>query len=253
MSVTETLYTARFELPELIERARAQVLQCRVYRSGALVAPSSGTVTIYKADNSKLVDAAAVTVSGSIATYTIAAATIPASLAVEEGWIIEWALTMPDSVVHTFREDAALVRRRLYPVVTDADLFLRWKALDPSSSTVITSQSTYQDQLDAAWLDIQRRLIRQGNRPNLVLEPSALYETHLLLAGTMIYEDLASRLNEAYLAIADRLRRQYEAAYHGIQFRYDRDDDGQAENTDRKRTATATVWLNQRGVIPWAR
>ena len=252
MSVTETLYTARFELPELIERARAQTLQARVYRSGALAAPSSGTVTIYKADGSALVSAAAVVVASSIATYALAAATIPATLQAEEGWIIEWALVMPDTVTHTFRNDAALVRRRLYPVVTDADLFLRWKALDPSSATVITSQANYQDQLDAAWLDIQRRLIRQGNRPNLVLEPSALYESHLLLTGARIFEALASRLNDAYMVQAERFRRQYEAAYHAIQFRFDQDDDGVAPATDRKRTGTATVWLAARGEL-WPR
>jgi hypothetical protein len=159
---------------------------------------------------------------------------------------------MPDGITHTFRNDAALVRRRLYPVVTDADLFLRWKALDPSSSTVITSQSTYRDQLDAAWLDIQRRLIRQGNRPNLVVEPSSLYEAHLLLTGALIYEDLASRLNEAYMAIAERSRRQYEAAYHAIQFRFDADDDGIAPATERKRAGSATIWLNARGEL-WPR
>jgi hypothetical protein len=203
-----------------------------------------------------VVNAAAITVTGSIATYALAAATTT-SLAVEEGWMVEWALVMPDGVTHTFRVDAALVRRRLYPVVTDADLFLRWKALDPSSATVITAQTTYQDQLDAAWLDIQRRLIRTGNRPNLVMEPSALYEVHLLLTGAMIYEDLASRLNEAYIAMADRLRHQYEGAWGALQFRYDRDDDGKAESNSAKRAAAGSVWLNAAGSrntgSPWPR
>lgn len=245
MSVTETLYTARFELPELIERGRLQTLMCRVYRSGALVAPTSGTVSIYKADGSSVVAAAAVTVASSIATYAIAAATTT-SLSVEEGWIIEWELTIA-GVVSTFRNDAALVRRRLYPVITDADLFLRWKALDPSSATCITSQTTYQDQIDAAWLDIQRRLIRNGNRPNLVMEPSALYEPHLLLVGAMIYEDLASRLNDAYMAISDKQRQHYETAWRSLQFRYDRDDDGTADSLTSKRAAVPTVWLNSAG------
>jgi len=246
MSVTETLYTARFELPELVERGRSQAIQCRVYRSGALAAPSSGTVSLYRAGGTAVIVDAAVTITGSVATYTVTAGTTT-SLSLGDGWLVEWALLMPDGGTHTFRCDAALGRRRLYPVVTDADIVLRHKALDPSSSSAITSQSTYQDQLDAAWLDIQRRLIRQGSRPYLVMEPSSLYEAHLSLAVALVYEDLAARINEAYLQLSDRYRAQYEQAWAGLQFRYDRDDDGIADAAGARRKPVPVTMLCQPG------
>ena len=40
-SPTDTNYTARFELPHLIERATDNVLKCPVYLNGALAAPST--------------------------------------------------------------------------------------------------------------------------------------------------------------------------------------------------------------------
>ena len=219
-----THYTARLLAPDLIERARANALSCPVYRDGALVAPT-GTVSIYDAANVAQVDGAAVTVSGSIASYSYTPA---ASLQLGTGWRVEWTLTLA-GVVHVFRNDAALVRHRLYPVVTDADLFRRVSALDPSGSAPITSLSDYQDYLDEAWAEIQLRLIAKGNRPNLVLEPSALRQPHRDLTLAYIFDDLATRLNEAYQAQADRFRGFYETAWGHLNFDYDTDDDGVAD------------------------
>ena len=58
MSSTDTQYTARFSLPELIERGRDELIKCMVYLSGALVAPSSGTVTVRNASGEEAFAAA---------------------------------------------------------------------------------------------------------------------------------------------------------------------------------------------------
>lgn len=240
MSSTTRDYSARFMLPELIERGRDELIKCPVYYDGALAAPSAGTVSLYKPDNTKAVDGATVTISGSVAQYTISTATLSGET-LGEGWRVEWSLTMPDSVDHLFRNTAALVRGRLYMPITDDDLIRVVSGLDPSSSTALSSVANWQSYISEAWLTIELRLINQGNRPNLILDPSALREASLALTLALIFDDLSTRLNEAYETRAAKYRDQFEGAWGRLRFDYDTDDDGTADQT--KRPAMATVWL----------
>ena len=233
-------YTARLLTPDLLERGRANALSCPVYQDAALVAPDAAdTVSIYDAAGAAVVDGATITVASSIATYSYTPA---ATLTLGTGWRVEWSLTLA-TVAHVFRNDAALVRARLYPVVTDADLFRRVSALDPSHASPLTSLTDYQDYLDEAWSEITLRLIAVGNRPNLVLEPSALRVVHRDLTLALIFDDLATRLNEAYQDQADRFRRYYEDGWARLNFEYDTDDSGAA---DQRRASTPTIWLTGR-------
>ena len=159
MSSSETLYSARLA-SDWLERGRAQKVKCPVYLDGALAAPTSGTVTIYNAAGVAVIDAAAVTVTGSIAEYAlIAGDTSGGELGL--GWRIEWSLLMPDTVTHIFRIDSGLVRRRLYPVISDIDLKRRHTDLDDLRDSGSTS---YQDFLDEAWQDILSSFPGHGAR-----------------------------------------------------------------------------------------
>jgi len=237
---SDTLYTARFKLPTFLERGRDNVVKCAVYRDGALVAPSSGTFALYD-KNGATVTSGSATISGSVAQATIASATL-ATLGLSASWSIAWPLAMPDGTTHTFRNDAALVRRALYPVVTDADLFERVSSLNPSSNTPLTTLSDFQDYIDGSWTEIQNRLISMGNRPYLVMSPSSLREPHLLLTLAYIFEDLSTRLNEAYENRAADYRRQYEAALGRLSFEYDVEDNGIAD-TSKRRAVSPTFWM----------
>ena len=86
-------------------------------------------------------------------------------------------------------------------------------------------------------------LLAVGNRPNLILEPSALRLVHRDLTLALIFDDLASRLNEAYQDQADRFRQHYESGWARLNFEYDTDDSGAA---DQRRAAVATIWLSGR-------
>ena len=142
----ETLYTARFPYPDEIVRAKAQTIECAVYRDGALVAPASGTVTVYDEGGSEIVDAAAVTVASSIATYAITAAMVPATLSLSDDWAIHWNLTFSSGQVDKFRRAACLVKASLKPVITDADL----TDVHTEQGSWI-SGSTAQSYIDAGW------------------------------------------------------------------------------------------------------
>tara|TARA_R110002020_G_scaffold6340_3_gene26694 strand:+ start:605 stop:1312 length:708 start_codon:yes stop_codon:yes gene_type:complete len=233
----------------MIERGLDQTVELKVYRDGALVAPSAVTVSLYDSSGAAKVDGATATIAASFSTYEITAATTT-DLSLGEGWRIEWTATISGST-YIFRNDAALVRRLLYPVVTDADLFRRASSLNPASSTSITSLSNYQDYLDEAWVEINNRLINSGRRPNLIISPYSLRESQLYLTLALIFEDLSTRLNEAYEFRADEYRKAYERSWTEVRALIDSDDSGEADDPQHRENVNPTIWLSSRGGTRW--
>ena len=234
--------TARFLLPDLLQRGRANALSCPLWSDGALVAPSSGTITIYDGSSTEQVAAAAVVVSASIATYSYTPA---ATLAYGESWRVEWSLVVAGAT-DVYPNDAAVVRNVLHPVVTDSDLYRRHRALDPASASPLSTVSNYQDYLDEAWGTISLRLISRGNRPNLIISPSALRDVHLLLTLALIFEDFSTSLNESFGERAEDYRRRYASAWGDLGFVYAAADDADTGGTARRKAASPSVWLTGR-------
>ena len=247
MSATDTLYSARFIVPETLERSRNNTIRCPVYRFGALVAPTvAGTCRIQKPDGSQLIVVAAPIV-GNVATATVQSSLL-ASLPYGDGWLFEWSLTMPDGVVHVFRTDGSLVRRSLYPVVTDADLLRRHRDLAQLREASVTSE---QDYLDEAWAIINNRLIGTGKRPWLIMSPSAFRESHACLTLHLLFNDYATSAGDGrYQQLADQYGRQYEEAWGRLTFAYDENDENRPD-PNRRQAGTPTWWLASRGSNPW--
>jgi hypothetical protein len=151
--MAETVYTPRLDLPYAIERGRAQVITLSVYSGATLTAPASGVLTLYAPDGSTA-STGAVAIVSDVAEYTVSGLT---SYAYGEGWAVEWALTMPDGVVHTYRSDAALCRVAPQQTVCPADLYRLQPYLDSSSAGAISSE-TWVDQCREAYVELQRRL-----------------------------------------------------------------------------------------------
>ena len=251
MAAADTLYTARFQLPELLERSRNNLIKAPIYRAGALVAPSSATVSVYDSSGVPLVNTQAATITGSIAQYNVLATALAGS-SYGEGYRVEWLAAMPDGTTRTFDVEALLVRRALFPVVTEADLYRVSSALDPAGAACIHSESSFASKLDEAWTQIQGRLLAQGRRPNLVLSPQAMRDPHLYLSLALIYEDFSTRLNAAYAATAGMYRAEYEGALTRVRFLYDEtDDNGRSGSRDRKGPAVSSLWLSSRGYRSW--
>lgn len=229
MSSANTRYSARFQLPDLLERGRDELISCPVYRSGALVAPTAlGSTVTVRSRSGTIVNAAAVTVTGSIAQYTIPAASLPSTLPYEAGWLFEWLLVMPD-VTHRFRNTGALVRNRLYPCITDLDIARRLRSLDLTHAAKLTDRTDLQDAIDEADVELQLELLKDHRRPNLVAEPTALRMAWLNLAVAILLEDEATRDN-AYAEAARDWRKRYESAYAEAAPGFDYDEDGQVDD-----------------------
>jgi hypothetical protein len=249
MSLAETVYTARFRSTETLERGRTQTITCPTSRAGATATPTSGTVTIYRPDQTVLVTGA-VTVA-SIATFSVTGATTTAE-ALAEGFLIEWVLLMPDAVTHTFRQDAAVCRRTLYGVVSQDDLTQRHSDLP----ALLGASASYQPYIDEAFFTICNRLIGAGRRPYLVIQPSALRECHLMLALHLVFIDYSTSAGDGgrWQALAAHYLMGYEQAYGQLRFSYDEADDNRIDPT-KKKSASSQIWTNGRGLshASWTR
>jgi hypothetical protein len=189
--------------------------------------------------------------AGSVAHYSLSAATTSGE-ALGEGWLIEWALVMPDAVTHTFRQDAALCRRQLQMVIGQDELVQRHSDL-PS---LLGSAASYQAYIEEAWATISNRLIAAGRRPYLIMQPSALRDCHLLLSLHLIFLDYSTSAGDGgrWQALAAHYMVQYESAWGQLRFTYDEADENNVDPT-KKKGASSQIWTNGRGAsgVSWWR
>lgn len=246
MPASDVLYTARATAHETLERGRDNALIQAVYDAGALVAPtvSGSSVTVVNAAGVVVVAAAAISVSGSIARYTLPAAVL-ASEPYGEGWIIAWTLVMPDSTTRTIRRTASLVVSRLLPPATSIDLFGRLRALNPSHASPITALTLadFDDYLDTCWLQIEERLRRKGRRPWLILASEALRELHIVGTIALIFEDLASRNQAAHGERAAYYRELWRVEWAESRFQYLTVDEATGSTSTDQSSGDSTLWL----------
>lgn len=235
-----TAYSARFDTADLAQQARNELVSCRVYRAGSLVAPTEAgsTVSIYAASGIAVVTAAPVTVTTDVATYTLLG-TVTDDLALSRDWRVEWRLLMPDGVVHTFDNRMVLCRRVPFPVITEGSLYGRVRALDPADPANISRRTEYSSTIDDGWIQLVNRLVESGKRIELVTDPSVYREVHLTLTLAMVFDDLAVR-NPAHAEAAKSFRAQYETAWGRLALPTDTDDNGTA---DIVAPARGPVWL----------
>jgi hypothetical protein len=245
--MAETRYTPRLDLPYAIERGRSQVITLSVYSGSALTAPSSGTLTLYAPDGTSA-SSGSVSIVSDVAEYTVSGLT---SYDYGEGWAVEWALTMPDGVAHTFRNDAALCRVAPQQSVTPADLYRREPYLDASSTGAVASE-TWVDQCLEAYVELQRRLWSRGRRPWQIVDQAALRQAELLLALSYAYRALASRDTSGTARDqAEHYHAESRRSWAAVTVRYDLDDDGAIEGDERTAVKPASVWLGSTSRPAW--
>jgi hypothetical protein len=237
-------YTTRLDSPHLIELGQTTVLVCPVYYQGALVTPSAGTITISDAGQAAVISAAAVTISGGIAQYTVSSGTT-ASLSPSSGWRVLWSLTLPGSIPWLQRTEAYLVRQRLYPTIADADVARRVPALATQNQGRPTASASYQGLIEEADAEVQRRLRAAGRRPWLVMSPADLRESWLTYTLALIYDSLAGQGSptDPYAERAAHYRAAFEAAWAQAALTMDWDQDGYQDSTERVSAKPAGVWL----------
>lgn len=235
-------YILRFLTATQIERDRDTPLSLTAYHQSSAVTPSSGTISVYDAGGVAVVSGAAVTVSGSAATYTVLASAVSGK-SFGAGWRVEWSLVMPDTYTHLFRNDAALVKVRYGVLTTDQDLY----DLHPELSSFLPAgQTTWQAQRERAYANVYGRLEARGRPPYLIVGRTLVKEVELyealsivcgLQGGTGSEDNKWSRLADYYRGRADNLLNQANFTY---------DEVGDGTSGTRRVSARASMWLTSR-------
>lgn len=243
MSSSELLYSFPFSTPDYLQRARSQVLRMPAYYGGTLVAPASGTFTLYNSSGVAVVSAAAVTITASVATYTLLDSVIPVSTSTGDGWIEYWALTMPDGTVRTPRRTAAISLYELFPTVSLADV----RALQSNVNELLQNAQdpTGQDKLAYIWGMVHRKIGMGGKKPYLILNPEALHEIVLNGWLWLINRDNRASVGDGtYKELALEYKEAFDDALKTAQLQYDTEEDGLATQDQPTETVQPPTFLS---------
>jgi hypothetical protein len=242
MPAAETQYTFRTAYPSVYQRARATTVSMPVYRDGSLVAPtaSGSSFSLLAPDGTELVDGAAITVTGSVATYSLGAASIPATLSLGEGYQEVWVLVLPDGTTRTVDHECALALRPLAPVITDADLEGDYPLASRDRPDGLASWQAF---IDQAWRKILGRLASEGHYSYMIKSAWSFREPHLELTHGLRFRALAAaRPSQAnFLELARQHMDAYEAAWKGTNWTTDDDHDGRVDDPSARRAGGGAV------------
>ena len=231
MTTNATLFRIHAPYPEFIVRAQANPIEAQIFdATGTLIAPDSGSVTVYDGSSAKVVDAAAVAIVADIASYTIGAVDLPDTKQLEDGWRVEWDLVISGNPAVKFVRAASLVRSNLFPTVVSADLEARHQNL----SRLIATGNDADNFITTAWEVIVRMLLKAGRMPYLVLSPWALHDALVFQSLTLIFRDGASAAGDGrYQELATEYQELFASEWASITFDYDFDRDGDADSTEQ--------------------
>jgi hypothetical protein len=224
--------TFRLRAPEVYERGVAHTTRLEARIGGSLVAPSSGTFTLYDPGGS-VVYTGSVTISSSVATITVPALSLPDTLSFGDSYREEWVLVESGRTV-TGRREAYVARKALHCPVTQADL----EAVHPRLATTMgNAASSLQGFIDEAWADTLVAMVSTGQWPEAIVEPTQLrvfvrelslyYVFRSLLTGSGVGAD-------RYQALSDEHKGRADTAWAGVRYRQDFDQDGVADDEERK-------------------
>lgn len=221
--------------PRSVERGRNTTLTLTVTDTltGTVQTPSAATVAIYDGSTQILGATAATTLGagGYSATYSLSAATIPATIRLTDQWLEVWVVTI-GGVEYEFQITGYLCRRAYHPTLTDTDLI----ALHPQLSSIRPpGYTTYGTWLDEASAWVETRLIQQGRRPELVFDVWSLRYAHLYYALSLIFRALSSSVGAGRYA---DLAAEYDEKAHDemrrLKFRYDKDQTGTVDYPEQE-------------------
>lgn len=166
-------YTFGARVAYLVARGVAWTISAPLQSAGATVSVSAGTCTVLRPDGTTLVSAAVATVSGGVASYAL---TVPAAEAYGPGYEVRWVLTV-SGVAYTVSHPLVVAEQVPLPTVTQEELYAYCPELrsrpPPDQQTAGTG---WQPQLDAAYQELQRLLLEQGQPLQYLRSVSGAHE-----------------------------------------------------------------------------
>ena len=220
--MSETLWSARWAGPTMIERGKDQTVSVKIEKDGSAAAIASATFTLYQADGTVVVDATTATIASGKITGTLAAADTPGK-ALGKSWLIKFDATIAGSVF-SFYNDGVCCLARLYPPIGQSDLIQRHS---DAAALVSATKGNLQDYITSAWAELTGRLYADAVPYWQIRTPSALREYMFARCFALIFRDYSTLLDpgDRYAELADRYDAQASAAYDQIRTRIDVGED----------------------------
>lgn len=239
MSDAQTLYSFRTPFQNVLQREVAQDVRLEARRDGELVAPSSGTFSLFGLDQTAVIDAQPVVITDMVATYSITALELPATLAFAEGYQERWSLVMPDGDTYTPRRETAVAPFLLYPTLTQADITEgEYPDIVMELGPGFTSLQPF---MDEGWRRMLEWFFQQGRWPSMMLSTSAFVRPHREWTLFLIFKHLFRQTSGSnrWERLMDHHQAERAAALGNLTSRLDRDRDGLPD--DPTRVASSTV------------
>jgi hypothetical protein len=234
-------YSVDSQLPSFYERECSATVTLPVYAGGSSpVVANSGTFTLYDITKAVVVTGA-VTFVGGVATYTVPAASLPATAPLSGFYQEEWVLTF-GTHVETFRRDAYLCLRLIHNVVTETMLVRRVSDLAAIRPPTITSYEPY---IQEAWGICQRTLLQDGRRPYLAMNDYAFADWVCALTLELAMRDFATYTGEGRFSTeADKYRADVDKAFDRLKLEYDMSEQNVRSAAISGQSAQPVIYTN---------
>mgnify|MGYP003646258604 FL=1 len=241
MAVRSETHALARPVPYLLERAYAdaagtggQTIEAPVRSTGdgALVAPTAvgSTVTVLDPGGIKVVDAAAVAVSGSVASYTFGASVPATTASLGDGWTVIWSLVISGEV-YTFRQAAILCEYVPRNVITAADLYggegiaeLRYAVPQAQQDAPRGDGTGWGPQIDASYYDFIRKMLANGRPIWRSREPTGYREWLLSRSLQRAVETIPATEGSSWAEYRKRAYFRMRSAEASLKLQYDTED-----------------------------
>ncbi len=233
MSDAQTLYSFRIPFQNVLQRGVAQDVRLEARRDGELVAPSSGTFSLFGPDRTAVIDAQPVVITDLVATYSITALELPDTLAFSQLYQERWSLVMPDGTTRAVRREAAVAPFLLYPVLAEIDITRgEYPGLVDELGPDFT---TLQPFMDEAWNQVLEWLWEQGRWPDMMLSTAAFRKPHRHTTLYLVFKELFRNTSggNRWQVLMDKHEAKMDAALGNMTSRLDNDQDGLPDSSTR--------------------
>jgi hypothetical protein len=228
----------------MIRRNENRTLDASWFEDNVLMSPTACTVTLKQGSTVLLDEVAATTIGGPTdsATLDILAA-LTTDLSFSDTILELWTFTggAPPFQV-TARRSGHLVRSILYPLIHDSDLLARHQRLNDIRPPTL---NTFEPYRDTAWEVLNRDLIKQGRRPELILDSYAIIDMHIFKSLELIFRDAITFVGDGrYNDLAVMYAEKYTDEWQTVVFRYDRNENDAISDSELE-AVTPSTWLGE--------
>lgn len=174
--------------PDELLRGEDYSATAEVWTDGVAATVGSTTASLLKADGT-VAQTVTATVAGNVATAVFAGSSTSGE-SPGDGWLIRWNVTV-DGAPRRFQNAASVVLYEAVPVVTADVLLKRATELEDIRADETARAELIQDVVSEAWFILRQLLRQKGRRPYLIVDSTALRESHILKALALAYQRVA--------------------------------------------------------------